>query len=316
MKKILFFSIATTLIFSSCEDILTKNLELEEIAFEKQIAISGSLDSSADEFSVLVSENQSITDPFDEWEALSDAIVSLYQDEVLLGELSFEETSVQPEEAFENGKGLFVLDLENLNIEPNDYRIEVSHPDFPDASATSTLPSEIAIDNIVFEADFGIAPNFLERTDAVHISFTDPPGDNYYNFNIVSDTIGMDTFIFEMDTFIFEQFYYISIDSNEPNVQFTNNGVLFSDDFFDGEEHTITFYVTDFSPEGISEFRNELDIEWEVMSEEKFRFKESFNLYQDSQGFGPFSEAVSIYNNIEGGVGVFSTTNKSFYPIP
>lgn len=312
MKKIILYSIACSLILSSCEDLLTKTLDLEEFAFEKQLAVSGSLTSTEDQFRVLVSENQSITDPLGQWSPLSDAEVSLYRDGTLVEKLSFDENSGE-----EGGvDSLFVVDLDNVDIVPGEYRIEVLHPDFPAANATSILPQEIPLTEISFEEDFGIAPNFLERTDAVTITFNDPPEENYYSFSIESDSIAVDTFVFLNDTTIFENPIRVSLDTNEPNIVRSSNRILFSDDFFNGTEHTITFYVTDFSEDGIVDILDILDINWSVVSKEHFEFTQSLDLYYDSQGFGPFSEAVSLFNNVEGGVGIFSALNRKLYKFP
>lgn len=313
MKKIIIISIAISFIFCSCQDILTKTLELEDFDFEKQLVISGTLISSEEEFRLLVSENQAITEPLNDWQALEDAQVSIYKDGSLLSELAFEANAGEENEV----DSLFVLDLNNVDVEPGTYRVEVSHPDFPTATATSTLPEEIPITSIVFEEDFGIAPNFLERTDAVLITINDPAEEkNYYSFTIETDTIVLDTFEFLGDTTFVEQELFVDIDSAEPNIIFTGGKVLFNDDFFNGTEHTIIFYVNSFFGRDLSEFKDNMEIGWEVMSKEDFEFTQSLNLYYDSQGFGPFSEAVSLFNNVEGGVGIFSTINRTFYDIP
>jgi len=313
MKKIILYSIAISFFFCSCEDILAKTLELEDFDFEKQMALSGTLISSADQFRLLVSENQAITSPRGDWQPLDDAMVSLYKDGSLVGELAFKAEADSVLEV----DSVFVLDLENIDVTPGVFSIEVSHPDFPTASAASVLPSEIPLTEIVFEEDFGIAPNFLERTDAIHITFSDPPDEeNYYSFTIDSDTITMDTFIWQNDTTIFERELYLSLDTNEPNVHLNGNTILFKDDFFNGQEHTISFYVLDSSGDGISEFIDDLEISWEVTSIEHFEFTQSLDLYYDAQGFGPFSEAVTVFNNVEGGVGIFSAINRAIYKIP
>ena len=312
MKNLIIVSIALCFVLSSCENLLVKNLELEEFNYEREIAISGILASEEDEFRLLISENQAITDPFDQWEPLVDAEASLYKGETLVGELNYQEEATLENQV----NGVFVLDIENEDISPGEYRIEVSHPELGTAMATSEVPQDVVLDEIVFEPDFGIAPNFLERSDGLIITFNDPPEDNYYSLSIESAAVKFDTFIFNMDTMIFENRPYISIDTNEPNAQLSGDLVLLTDDFFNGENHTITLYVTDFSEEGLEAIKDDLEIKWEVISKDKYEFDSSIELYYNSQGLGPFSEAVSIFNNIEGGVGIFGCLNRTFYKIP
>ena len=310
MKKIILFAAISSLILTSCEDALVKTLELDDFEYEKQLAISGALFSTADEFKLLISENQAITDPFDEWEPARDATASLFKGEELIGDLKFTENA----DFVDN---LFRLDLQNIEIDPGIYRIEVEHPTLGMATAETEVPEDIELDQIEYIEDFGIAPNFLNKSDAIQVTFNDPPEDNYYSLRIEMDTVIMDTFIYEMDTIIYPVTPYLGVDSAEPNAQLLQDGILFSDSFFNGNEHTITLYLAGLEfEENVEEIIDALRITWDVISRDKFEFDSSLELYNNSQGFGPFTEAVTIYNNVENGIGVFSGLNRSFYPIP
>lgn len=312
MKKLYFILIGCCLTFIACEDALVKTLDLEDFAYEKQMAISGALNSEADKFKLLISENQAITDPFDQWEAAVDATATLFYGSTVIGSPMLEINN--PDGGPDN---LFSLDLENIDLDPGTYRLEVEHPTLGSAFAETEIPKDIQLDKIEFLEDYGIAPNFLERSDAVVITFNDPPEDNYYSLRFELDMIMYDTFIYNTDTIVYQENPYLGVDSGEQGAQLLRDGILFNDSFFNGKEHTIVMYLTGLEfQEDKEEFLSNLKITWDVISRDKFEFDSSLELYNNSQGFGPFTEAVTIYNNIEGGAGIFSGLNRSFYPIP
>lgn len=311
MKKlILFFGLL--FLFTSCENILVKTLDIDDFDYEKQMAVSGTISSTDEELRILISENQAITDPLDGWNPLQDVDVSLFRGPALLGNLEF-----QPVAEEENDiDGVYTMDLSPINIDPGEYRLELNHPELGMATATTQVPNEVKIDDIVFQKDFGIAPNLLQRTDAIIITFNDPPEENYYQIKIENNATSFDTFIFEMDTIIYEDSPYIQLDVKEQNAQIGGNNILLTDVFFNGETYELVIYITDFSEEGVSEIIEDMRVSWEVLSKDKYEFDSSLELYFNSQGLGPFSEAVSVYNNVEGGLGVFAGVNQTFYDIP
>jgi len=302
---------SSCLILSSCQDLLVKTLEVEDFDYEKQLAISGSLISTDDEFTLLISENQAITDPADQWQPAEDAVATLYRGETELGQLEFGEVS---NTGLEN---LFTLDVESIDLSPGSYRLEVEHPTLGMAVAETEIPTDIQIDNIEFIENYGIAPNDLTRADALLVTFNDPPEDNYYSLKLERDSITIDTFIYGVDTFIYQTNDYIWVDFDLQGAQSVTNGFLFDDSFLVDGENSVAMYLPGLEyQENVEEYLSSFKLTWDVISRDKFEFDRSLNLYFESQGFGPFTEAVSIYNNIEGGVGIFSGLNRTFYPIP
>jgi len=308
---IAFIIVGFLMMLTSCQDLLVKTLELEDFAYEKQMAISGVLIPTENEFKLLISENQAITEPADQWEAVEDAVATLYKGETELGQLEF---------GFDNPDGpnnIFSLNIENIDLDPGTYRLEVEHPTLGMATAETEIPADIAIDKIEFVEDYGLAPNDLTRADAILVTFNDPPEDNYYSLRLEADSIVLDTFISGTDTFIYEVNGGIWVDFDVPGAQNVANGFIFNDTFFDGSsEQTVGMYLPGLNYEDDKEgFLSNFKVSWDVISRDKYEFDSSLNLYYESQGFGPFTEAVSIYNNIDGGVGIFSGLNRNFYPI-
>ena len=306
MNKITYLLLGCFLIFTSCENALVQTLELDEHNFEKQLAISGALVSSNDRFRLLISENQAITDPITEWEPARDATATLFQGDIPIGDFinySF--------------NSYFFLDLDSIEVVPGFYRLEVEHPVLGKAVAQTEIPVDVKIEDIRYVKDYGIAPNFLTRSDAVVITIKDPPEDNYYRVKFDLEAVVYDTIILNNDTIINKSYPWINFDSNEPGVQGLNNGIIFSDEFFNGTDHTFAMYVKDFKEViEIEDWKDDIQIIWEVLSKDKYELDRSLALYNETQIFDTFSETVSIYNNIEGGVGVFSGMHRTSYTIP
>ncbi len=284
-------------LFSSCEDVLTKNLDIEDdFDFEKVMVVSGALTSQVDELNLLIAENQSIIEDIDEINYINGATVTLSKDGIDLGTFS------------QNENEYYKLDLSSFDSDAmaGNYLLECEHPSFGSVSATCYQPSPIDLKSIEVDTlQGGGSEVFDEYPYRVTLTFDDPAGSNYYRFNVTGSYA--DTIIDGVDTFFFNEIIYTDFVSNDQGATTTwSDGILIQDDFFDGQEAKVVFnmYVGDWFEEDIKEY---LRIEWSTMSEELFNFKKSYQLLRESQDFGPFQEPVSIYTNVENGGGYFGT---------
>jgi len=275
-------------LFTSCDsDLLVKTLEVDDFDYEKQLAISGALIPTESEFKLLISENQAITDPFDQWEPAPDAKAILLKEGEEIGQLNFDANHP------DGLNNVFRLNIQNLDLTPGNYRLEVEHPSFGSAFAETEIPANVEIESVEFVEDYGFAPESLTNSDAVVVTFSDPPEDDYYALKLVADNIIVDTFISGTDTIIYEQNRYVYVESNVPGGQSIANGVLFDDSFFNGREFTVALFLPDLNyQEDKEEYLSNLKVSWDVVSRDKFEFDRSLELYFDSQGFGPFTEAL------------------------
>ncbi len=294
--------------FLSCENLLVKELDLEDFDFERQMVISGVIDNEKEEFIFYVSENTAITESFSgpEESAIPDATVSLFKDDELIGSPEY----------FVDGS-VYFLSLNGIELVEGEYSVEVTAPTLPEVKAKTSIPSEVPLTQIEYIEDAGIHPETLERADAVKITFDDPEGANFYGLNIIANELGtvMDTFVIGTDTTFFEYTPFINIGSNDPDVFLSRNGFLLPDDFFEGREKSVTLFLDSFGFD-ISENKESIVVSWENLSEEKYLFTRSLELYQSSGDFGPFSEAVSVYTNVENGLGYFAGSHLSYYDLP
>lgn len=307
MKKItIYISLLSILLFSlySCENLLIKDLELEDFDFEKQLVINASLNSTSDSLVVFVSENISILETEQNIVFLQGAEVDLY----------FEGQKIADLEIGDDNRYYHYFDN---NVRPvGEYELVVKHANYKEARAITQIPEDIPILGLDYIEDAGFDPLQQIETSAVQIKFQDPPGDNYYSFQIFSDVIYTDTFIQGIDTFIFENEIYIETNIDDPNVINTQeNDILLSDELFNGKEYVLNVKINNYNGIEPADLKDYITLKWEVLSEDYFNYQTSLNRYYQSADFGLFSEPVTIHSNVENGLGVFVGVNRKFIKI-
>jgi hypothetical protein len=139
----------------------------------------------------------------------------------------------------------------------------------------------------------------------IELEIQDPPGvDNYYHLAVY--------FMEERLRDYEDTIYYL----DRRRVNFTvqdaaaeetafGSGALFSDQFFDGQEHTVKII---YHASGIKNNMKVFYAELTSLTESAYLYKRSIEDYQAASG-DPFSEPVLVYGNIENGLGIFSGYN-------
>lgn len=309
MMRSLTYLIFTTLVlfsFSACEDLLVKDIPIEEVNFESRMVINSVLFNGSDSLQLTLAENISVLEdaPYVA-ESIPGATIQCFEDDVLIG------TFVK-----ETSNPYYYLPLvDGFEGSQKTYRLEIEHPDFPSASAETRMPQNSQIIDVEFVEDLAPFPNnFGDSTvlDGLHVTFLDPKGeDNYYVFDIATEITISDTFIFMNDTIIQNYGYVIRAVTIDPLVEQGNGTYYLSDATFDGEEYTLTllldsWYLEDFE---IKDHLGEFKLIWISASEDHYKFNRSVGKYWENSGFGLFSEPITIYSNVENGVGIFSSVN-------
>ncbi len=304
MKQIFFFiSIGLVFFLVSCEDILVKTLPLEDFDYEDQVTFSGILDPHLDSTYVLVSANQAITELENNFVHLENAMVALYYENELIAE----------------GKAtddlIYTMDPTSALL-PGDYRLEVAHVNYENVAIANTIiPESVPLKNIRFEEEVGVSIETTERLDAVRLTIEDPPGDNYYLLSFDRFIDSEDTLVQGDDTLFFNNSIYYELYTNDALiVNDWQYGFIFNDEAFDGRDYNldilIEFYDEDYDLQVILD---KFKIKWTTLSKDRYDFILSNIAYQNSQDFGPFSEEVSIHNNVENGLGIFAGQNTQIY---
>jgi|GEM_PF-1786837 len=316
-----FLACLASILLTSCEDLLVKELDIEEdFNFTEQLGLSGSLVNNYTELSapvfsrILLAENQSVVDQVAEPVYFATDALDLYKD----GDYFNTFTSIPDGQHINQVQG---SNDPSFVFEPADYRIEVDHPEFGFISAETQMPNPVFVNSIEIDSfNFGGAEFEDETRYLVTVQFDDPPSDNYYKIDLDADAavLGIDTVIYGLDTFTFERRldYYIESINLQGAQESYNGGYLFDDSVFDDSEFTFTFNMVVFNGDDLAQADLEelFSLKWSCLSEELYNFETSYTNFRNSQDFGPFSEPVSVYTNVENGLGYFGAENYYFVP--
>ncbi len=313
MKSIHILILSLSVILFSCESLIIKDLELDDTGFEKQLAIQSILDIGTDSMIALVSENISVLDDIEDVKFL-DADVSLLKEGTTIANL---------EKGFD---GRYYHFFENGDLmSPGEYELLIENSPYGSSRTKTVVPVATEIKDLNFKYDAGTDP--LEMTEVSEISFTivDPPGENFYSVTLEGVFGGFDTLTFEgtTDTFYVERGVYVyptlQLDPVATPATYSSD-IYISDETFDGKEYTVTLryvispsYSTGNKEEEAEYVRELLRLKFIDHSEDSFNYTTSLDLYRNSQDFGLFSEPVSVYTNIDNGLGIFAGSNSTLH---
>lgn len=188
---------------------------------------------------------------------------------------------------------------------------------------------------------FGIC-TWQEGYVEMMISFTDPSEEkNYYMLQLkklnklyivdyndpyawdpetgeyrVEDTIsGLQSISFESNDAIFEVAFNRT-NARPVEEEFTAIGAVFSDILFNGKTHTIKLRPDDtFLYQIIDREKTRVYIQLTSINEDYYKFIKSLSLYADEWETNFFSEKVSVYTNVNHGLGLVGGANQSMYYI-
>ena len=173
--------------------------------------------------------------------------------------------------------------------------IKVTIPNFPVLEAKQIKPDTVSITNIDFIVN-GHTDIDGYKSDLIKVQLNDPPQKNYYGIKI---------FQYDQDGNIYNR-YLNSQDQNFKGL--TEDDVLvFNDDLFNGRKMTMNLYGYIDNSTG-----NSLEVELINLSEDLYKYYYS-QIISLSSGENPFSEPITIHQNVLNGYGIFgigSSTKK------
>ncbi len=107
---------------------------------------------------------------------------------------------------------------------------------------------------------------------------------------------------YDRDTIITDTTQYImNFESNDPSVveHLWGEGLLFNDNLFNGNTYEFVFSVEKYFYDTTS-----ICIKLKSISEGYFKYLATCNKHMEAN-WDPFMEKISVYTNVEGGVGIF-----------
>ncbi len=282
-------------VFTSCEDYLTETIEFEELGFEPQIVINAKVRDTLDFLQISVSPNINLADgASSDFTFINGATVKVFID----GEEfeAIEDIDADPNVESYN----YRLELgENFDLSDKVYELEVSHPDYTTVRSNTFVGQFPMINDISFEEE--------ARTTTF---FGYPLVQDATTFTIVDEDEGPNFYKIDMNTDGFFSFVETD-DADAINLGGFEGTVLLSDENFVNGVKQITVFSEN------NPWQEAIDRSLIVsnISESEYLFLQSFELYQQSTDFGFFSEPVTLYTNIENGLGVFSAIQSESFPV-
>ncbi len=314
--KNIIYSLSVICVFASCEKFFDTTLELPTPEHTPIMAISAFINStSTDSLRFKVTRTFGLFEerPSSSQDNLSGATVKLFEDGNLL--YTFNENINQ----FEPGYISPPL-LEAFGGEGKTYKLEVTHPDFGTATASQVMPTPIPLTNV--EVRILENNNLFEGGNGeFKLTFNDPvEEENYYELTAVQTIIyryeDIDGNIIEEE---YDQEIYLGSDGPpDPNVTQGYNyaAMLLSDKNFNGQTFTLSAEFYDYSDFGQG---GETDpatytLYWRTVTKDYFNYSKSLLDNENAQD-NPFAEPVSLYTNVDGGVGAFCLRSELVYEV-
>lgn len=289
----------------SCDKVFDVNSVVDARSSELVVVSSFTLDRT---LQVYVSASGSVLDdaPI---AYIDNAIVELYRNEEFLTQLSFSEDKDKVSNLPFYSAGDF---QPQVGIK---YTIKVDAPGFETVTAHSQIPTPIKmVSSEISDLQFSEAAGEKETQVRyrVDIAFEDPGQiDNYYHVHLLQQF--REFAIIENDTLYFREEMRPVVFSNQLNTNFqvahVGGGLLMEDESQDGQTIRLTLPVEfTYLPD-----RNELGklfIELRAVSKEYYQYFSTISR-QNGVSDSPYADPVIVYDNINGGQGVFAGFSTS-----
>jgi hypothetical protein len=217
----------------------------------------------------------------DQIEYVNNASISLYEDGQFIQDLTF------------NGDGSYYSYGFNPDFGKK-YSVMVNAPGIGTASGADIIPMPVSIINIDTSTVTGEWNNMLK----CKIRFHDNPAEkNYYLFSIkiLVHSAGSQYYV--------DNIYFGSDDPVVEESMSGSGGLLFSDEKIDGQTYDLSVYLNkdDFNYSDTTMLYFNLN----SVTRDFFMYARSYTRHINAQG-DPFAEPVQVFNNIEGGYGIFA----------
>jgi hypothetical protein len=300
MKRLFFIGISCLLVIISCENEL--DIPLDNNA--KKLTLNVEL-SPYDKAKALVSlTNQPLEAA--NYPIPKDAIVELYEEGKFIEFLQYNPEDTSRINGIYEGT---LVPQPGLN-----YQIKVNKTGFNAIEASDQMPPQIQVKDLVLAK----YPQVYTDGKKAQITFTfdDPALQNnyyqlfvYYFFKVKTESDGEDSIAYN---YIFNLDKTINIAS--PQMVDYSNGILFSDENFDGT--TARLQLT-FDAEPLENYRDPkyrqaaIFFELRAISQNNYQYRRTLTLSRRKNNDG-FSEPVLVWNNILNGLGIMCSYTRDF----
>jgi hypothetical protein len=297
---------------ASCEGFFSQVVEIDPPEYEKSLVFHQLLSDSEDSVRLLLSRNYGILEvvPEDKKWFVSGATVEWWSG----GQKALTLSPLSVDSAF-----VYVGKLPAAPQPGQTYEIRVSHPDYLPVRAEQQMPQPTeAISDVKLSRNVS-SDQYGTKLDELEVSFKDVAGvAQYYEMRLIKeeqfvlyqgqDSMGnwlIDTIRYEANAYFENTF--------DPNIVLGyNNTILLSDRYFDGATYKFRgrFYAPYSEPEDPKPYIFIL----RSVSKEYYFWSKSYQQSTQNQG-NPFVEPVSVYNNLENGLGIFGLYSERRFEV-
>jgi hypothetical protein len=295
-----FLVLTSLLLLSSCE----KPVDFNNIQTEQELVVISNFTNNRALQVVVTTTRSAFSTDSEESPYVTNAQVDLHLDDgTFVESLAF----IQPK----SEEDVPYYSTYSFIPQPNEfYTLKVSAPGYKTISARSRIPSPIELIDVVMNnlrKQAALSGSEVDITYDLDITFQDPSEEeNFYHISLVQEleefqVLGGDT------TSIGIREEYLLFDPREntqQQVAHLGGGILLEDSHFNGKAYSLNLPVR-FSYDASRYTLGQLIVELRVVSEEYYRYFSSLSRQYTSKG-EPFSEPVVIFDNVEGGQGVFA----------
>ncbi len=308
-RPYIFSTLLLLLLFASCkENFFDSIIEVEVPEHKPQLTVTAHLFDGNPLQWIFVNHSRGILDSA-EIRPVTNAVVDLYEGNNLIKNFSFLEDDTR------DGYGVYATDP-ILFTPGTTYTLKVQSTEYGNVESTQTAPSKVLINTATFEKE-GTIDRYGDRADEISIEFDDPKGEkNYYAVSVTG------TYLFEgKDTSILIPNWGIYDTPVDPIIEEASGVLLFSDATLDGKNYNLKFAAFTEEPsftlpdgEWIEGELLELTVTLSSVSQDYYSFWKSMNTFEDNQD-NFFAEPTNVYENVEGGIGIFTLNTYDDYVI-
>ncbi|HEY0743900.1 MAG TPA: DUF4249 domain-containing protein [Chryseosolibacter sp.] len=188
------------------------------------------------------------------------------------------------------------------------YTIRVNAPGYSIAESSSSCPTAVAAEFSEPQVTVG---EFQETLHNFSITFTDPPGKNFYQVMAIAEYRYTNPQTGQGYVNRFNPYIY----SDDPGIDAeeieNSEGFFFPDALFNEEQFTINVKMSTHNWWGATT-PTKYRIYFRSLSEDYYRYKTSSALQNYASG-DPFAQPVKVYSNIQNGFGVFAGYSQTSF---
>ncbi|MFK8102522.1 MAG: DUF4249 domain-containing protein [Saprospiraceae bacterium] len=267
-------------------------------------------------FEVIVSRTQGLFDEIN-YQNITNAKVDIYEEGQFFERLTY----------IQDLSPSYYLGNKSIRSDKR-YTLKVETPSLDPIEATDLIPRKA---NLAGVQVIGVREKILQSIDpeandreytfTVRTTIEDPVNqENYYELNLFVEPISYEiSAVMDTSRITLPPFGPIFLEEptdNSPAVPFLNGGVLIKDRSFDGQTQSFSFALS-YQLNSKEQLLGNIIVELRAVSRAYYLYHNSLDRHIQAQE-NPLSEPVIVFNNIEGGYGIFSgftSTYSSSIPI-